>query len=163
MKKSLLLVIICFGISSQLCAQEDKYKALFISKFAQYIEWPQGNKSITIGIMGGDNIYGFLSTIASSKTNINVIQVSSPRDVSKCQIIFLSDRYSRQIDDFNTEIGSKSILLISNRRNAVGETCDIGFFITSDGRLKFAISPNEIKRKSMLPSSKLLSLGVEVQ
>ena len=38
-------------------AQESKFKALFIYKFSQYVEWPDGSKEVTIGVVGKTDVH----------------------------------------------------------------------------------------------------------
>ena len=51
------LLLLIFNVSLETMAQESKFKALFISKFAEYIEWPSGSKNVTVGIVDDSDIF----------------------------------------------------------------------------------------------------------
>ena len=143
---------------SQLAAQESKFKALFIYKFAEYIEWPGGLSKVTVGIAGTSDVFTELSNFAASKDNIEVIKISSPADAGKCQIIFLPKSESSKVGSYDQKIGGTSVLLISDDQSMAGKGADIGFY-TEGGKLRFLISEGNIRDKKMIPNSKLLVLG----
>jgi hypothetical protein len=153
---SVLLVGLLASISSN--AQESKFKALFIYKFAEYIEWPDGSKDVTIGVAGKSDVYDELATFAASKANVTVIKINSPSEVSKCKILFLPDSQNAAAGGYKSAVGSKSILIVSDEKSLVGPGSDIGFF-TEGGKLRFQLSESNIKQKKMVPSSKLLALA----
>lgn len=161
MKRTILLTSVAimgllFSISAN--AQESKFKALFIYKFAEYIEWPGGSKDITIGVAGRTDVFDELSAFAASKSNITVIKIGSPAEVTKCQILFLPDSQNAMAGAYKSAVSSKSILIVSDEKSLVGPGSDIGFF-TEGGKLRFKISESNIKQKNMIASSKLLALA----
>lgn len=158
--KTIFGLILFFSIlmTLQSHAQESKFKALFIYKFAEYIEWPSGKKDITVGIAGKSDVFKELSHFAATKGNMTVLNIAGPTEVSKCDIVFLPSTADGQITDFKSAIGSKSILVVSDNSDFTGKGSDIGFFLES-GKLRFLISEKSIREKKMTPSSKLLALG----
>lgn len=142
-------------------AQESKFKALFIYKFAEYIEWPSGKKNITVGMAGKSDVSQELSNFAASKGNMTVLNINGPSDVDKCDIVFLPTSMDNQIGAYNSAIGSKSILVVSENSDYTGKGSDIGFYLES-GKLRFLISEKSIRDKKMTPSSKLLALGKSI-
>lgn len=164
MKKTQLivgLVLLLVSMSFNSHAQEDKFKALFIYKFAEYIEWADGGANTTIGVVGNTAVFDELSNFAASKENINVIKISGTGDVGKCRIIFLPQNQSGQADSYASTIGDKGILLVSDKKELTGKGSDIGFY-TEGGKLRFLISEKDIRRKKMTPSGKLLALGKSI-
>lgn len=153
-----LVFFLTVGLSHQSHAQESKFKALFIYKFAEYIEWPSGKKNITVGIAGKTGVTKELSTFAASKGNMTVLDIAGPSDSGKCDIVFLPNSEDAKVGDYNTAIGSKSILVVSDNSDLTGKGSDIGFYLES-GKLRFLIDEKSIRNKKMTPSSKLLALG----
>lgn len=151
-----LSLLVLSTVSSQ--AQESKFKALFIYKFAEYIEWPSGQSNVTVGIAGKSDVSKELSNFAASKGNMTVLDISGPSDVSKCDIVFLPSAEGGQISAYNSAIGGKSVLVVSENSDLTGKGSDIGFYLES-GKLRFLISEKSIRDKKMIPSSKLLALG----
>lgn len=164
MKRNLTIasfMLLFTTISINLNAQEAKFKALFIYKFAEYVEWKDAGKTTTIGVVGESDVFNELSSFAAAKDNISVIKISGTNDATKCNIIFLPESASAKGKDFANAIGDKSILLVSDKKELTGKGSDIGFF-TEGGKLRFLISEQDIRRKNMTPSGKLLALGKSI-
>lgn len=105
-RKTLILAVLTVLLSYNIKAQESKFKALFIYKFAEYIEWPGGASNITIGVVGSDDVYDQLSGFASSKSIVDVIKINMPSDASKCQMIFLPK--TENMSNYSQSIGRKA-------------------------------------------------------
>lgn len=159
--RSYLLILFCLALSYSASAQESKFKALFIYKFAEYIEWPSSPTKIVVGVVGKSDVYEQLSAFAANKQNLEVVNIETTAESSKCQIIFVPKDKNKMIPDFADKIGSKSILLVSDDGDMVHSYADIGFYLEG-GKLRFLISPKSIELKNMTPSSKLLSLGKNI-
>jgi len=139
-------------------AQESRYKALFIYKFAELIQWPDGNKNITIGIAGKSDVLDELKKVTAAKANLTVITLSSASEASKCQIVFIPNALIKSAPENAKVIGDKSILLVTDDADLLATHSDIGFFIEND-QLRFTINEKSIQAKKMFVSSKLLTLG----
>ena len=153
-----LVLFLGLALTNQCHAQESKFKALFIYKFAEYIEWPSGKKNVTVGMAGKSGVSKELSNFAASKGNMTVLDIGGPSDTGKCDIIFLPNSEGSKIADYNSAIGGKSILVVSENSELTGKGSDIGFYLES-GKLRFLIDEKSIRNKKMTPSSKLLALG----
>ena len=153
-----LLLLFSFLLSHMGQAQESKFKALFIYKFAEYIEWPTGKQNVTVGMIGKSGVSQELSNFAATKGNMTVLNISGPAEVSKCDIIFLPQSEDGQLDTYNSAINGKSILVVSENSALTGKGSDLGFFLDS-GKLRFLIDEKSIRKKNLIPSSKLLALG----
>ncbi len=154
----LILAVLCLSVGHFANAQEAKFKALFIMKFAQYIEWPQGNNSLVIGVLGNSPIAPELEKFATQTINIKVVTVKSTDEASKCNILFIPETKSKQLGEMVSAIGGGSTLLVMENDSGVGKGADIGFYI-EESKLRFLISKKDIETKKMVPSSKLLALG----
>ncbi|WP_420580789.1 YfiR family protein [Reichenbachiella sp.] len=153
-----LVLFLAIALSNKSYAQESKFKALFIYKFAEYIEWPSGKRNVTVGIAGKSGVSKELSNFAASKGNMTVLDISGPSVAGKCDIIFLANSEDSKVDAYNSAIGSRSVLVVSENSSLTGKGSDIGFFLES-GKLRFLIDEKSIRNKQMTPSSKLLALG----
>ncbi|PIB34331.1 hypothetical protein BFP72_02285 [Reichenbachiella sp. 5M10] len=164
MKKSLiilglLLSTVCFSFQSQ--AQESKFKALFIYKFAEYVQWPSAPSTLTVGIVGNTDVQEKLASFAASKGGMTVISIKSASDAAKCHMLYVPSSEEKNLSLYTSFIDKKSILLVSDNSSKVGRGADIGFFL-EDGKLRFKIDKQNIEAKKMIPSSKLLALGESI-
>jgi len=158
MKKIILPITFILITVSVVQAQESKFKALFIYKFSEYITWPSGGSQVTIGVLGDTPVYNELAKIAQSKSDLSIIKLSSLSKLSECQIIYLPGNRSKSASSIQSQIGSRSILLVADDKSTTGEGSDIGFFLQG-GKLRFLIHESGIRKKRMIPNSKLLALG----
>ena len=160
MKYSFVLLF-CLFVSQFASAQESKFKALFLYKFAEYIEWPSNPGKIVVGVAGNTDVYDHLSTFAASRGTIEVVKLQSSAGYNKCNIVYLSSASDGQFDEYKTKIANGSILLVTENMSLVSKGSDIGFFLEA-GRLRFIINKESIESKSMVPSTKLLALGKSI-
>ncbi len=159
MQRKLLIVSLFALLSTQFVnAQEAKFKALFLMKFCEYIEWPNGNSNLVIGVMGGNDVNGELQAFAAQKSNVQVVDVKTSEDAAKCNIVFVAGNMSKNVSSVAQTIGKNSTLLVADDDKKVKEGADIGFYL-EDNKLRFVIKKANIESKNMLPSSKLLALG----
>jgi len=164
MKKVQLLI--CFaGILclTSVFGQNEKFKALFIYNFTNYIEWPGGSgKSFVIAVLGDSPILGELQAISKIKKvgslPIEVVKVNSAVEVTNAQIVFIPSGKKRVLPEVAKTLSGRSVLIISD--NAQGE---FGInFIEVDQKQSFQISKLNIELRKMKVNSALLSLGMPV-
>ena len=153
-----LLILFCFVSSHFASAQESKFKALFLYKFAEYIEWPSNPGKIVVGVAGSTDVADHLSTFAASRGTIEVVPLQGPSGYNKCNIVYVPSALDGQIDQYKSNIANTSVLLVSENMTMVSKGADIGFYLEA-GKLRFVINKKSIESKSMIPSSKLLALG----
>ena len=142
-------------------AQENKFKALFLNKFVQYIEWPVQDQKVTIGVLGKSDVYNELLAVTKGKSNIKVIQIYSVEEYAKCDVIYVPQYMGVFIEKLDSKIGNQSILVVSDDKDHAGKSADIGFYIENQ-RLLFMIDPSNLRAKKLNPSSRLLNLGQSV-
>ena len=74
MKKTIIITILfSIGLSwlaLPTSAQNTKFYALFMAKFTDYIQWPNSNDQIVIGIYGSQDIISELVKFSANKRNI---------------------------------------------------------------------------------------------
>ena len=76
-----------------------KFKAIFIYKFVEYIEFPQGKTKLKMGIMGDSEIKAEMESIMEAKKNLNieVSQIKDHNEISSYDIIFIPDNQSQNL------------------------------------------------------------------
>ncbi len=160
-KKLFIVSFLGLFLHNLAVAQEDKFKALFLMKFCDYVQWPGGNGNLVIGVFGSNPVSSELSAFAAQKENIQIMEVESAADVSKCNIVFVPKNKTKSLSEVSSSIGSNSTLLVADTEDILGNGADIGFYL-EENKLRFVISKDNIESKNMLPSAKLLSLGKSI-
>lgn len=146
-------------------SQNDKIKAVFIYNFTKYIQWPAADTSkvFTIGVFGQSNILIPLREIARKRLvdgrEIITKQFSSLDSIEKCHVLFIPAREGGAVNDILNQVRYKNIL-------TVGE--DEGFahaggiinFAPAEGKMKFEMNLNALRRAGLQAGSELLKLAV---
>ena len=164
MKKVRLLIcfasILCFASAF---GQNEKFKALFIYNFTNYIEWPGGSgKSFVIAVLGDSPILGELQAISKIKKvgqlPIEVLKVNSAVEVTNAQIVFIPASKKKALGEVAKTLSGRSVLIISD--NAQGE---FGInFVEVDQKQSFQVSKLNIELRKLKVNSALLALGIPV-
>ena len=154
--KIALLIIGIVVMNGTCLAQESMFKALFISKFAEYVQWPNDPAKIVVGLAGNSEVYDHLAK--ENREYMEVKEISNASESKTCNIIFVSNSSSNQITSFINSINGSSVLIVTENGDLVKEGADIGFY-QEQGKLRFMIVKSSIESKKMTPSTKLLELG----
>jgi hypothetical protein len=157
--------VLCFlGFLCCICmyGQNEKIKALFIYNFTNYVEWPGGNKSFIIAILGDSPIFGELQAISKIKKvgilSIEVQKINSTGEVGNAQIVYVPTTKKKALPEIAKALSGKPVLIISD--NAQGE---FGInFVEVDQKQSFQISKLNMELRKLKVNSALLALGIPV-
>lgn len=173
MKKTLSIFILLFILNSgfKLDGNIDtnaKIKAVFIYNFTKYIEWPQAYKEgeFTIGIVGETPLYSELIKMTETKKVANqtleVKKFSSPNDVTKCHILYVSKDKSQSLTDIIKKVKNNSTLLVTEESGLADKGSGINFII-KDNRQKFELNKSNVEKYKLKVSSNLEALAFTVK
>lgn len=155
-----LIGLFCFALGY---GQNEKFKALFIYNFTNYIEWPGGtNGTFTITVIGDSPIIGELQAISKIKkvgnATIEVKKANSVSEIVNSNIIYIPSGHRKALFDVSQAMAGKPTLIISD--NAQGK---FGInFVEVDSRQSFQISRSNIEDHKLKVNSSLLALGIQV-
>jgi len=82
------------------------------------------------------------------------------KDIEPSQIIFLGSSKSGLMSSLNTNQKNNPVLLITDKSGLYSKGAGICFIIVN-GKLRFEIKPENIERRGLSVSSKLISLGIK--
>ncbi len=144
-------------------------KAGFIERFVRFSEWPQefSRDTFKIKVIGHNPFGGALEKIfAKVKTQnkpVSIEYISSIADIEDCQILFISDSESRQVESIIHQVGSKPVLTIGETKGYIDKGVIINFYETSKGTVHFKISKTSIKNSKVKMDIKLLGYAKLVE
>jgi hypothetical protein len=160
-------MICCLFIfeKNSLC-QDEKFKALFIYNFINYIDWPKKvNEKFKIAIIGNNDLATELKSFATQKKigtlTIIVVSSKSSADVKDCQIVFLSHNNIDELPNLIVQSKQNNILLITETPNSCAKGAGLNF-ILKNGSIKFEISKTNIESAGLKVNSGLFNLGISV-
>lgn len=167
-----IVLMSSFFLQQKTEVEEYVAKAAFIYNFTKFVEWekPESNNapSFVIGVLGDSPIHQHLLDLASSKTinnkKIEVVKctATSPSNC-RCQILFIPETItSKDFKDFISELTTKNVLIISERKGFLDQGSAINFLII-ERRIKFEINMSSLNKSNLKASSQLLKLASTIQ
>ena len=146
---------------------ESRVKALFLLKFAQYVEWPAGamadtNAPIVIGVVGSDHVGDELSEAIQGKTvnghGFEIRRLAADADPGGCQILFISDRAASEVGRILGKAAGQPILTVGED-SAFAENDGMIDFVRKEENVRLEINVSSAKKAGLKISSKLLSVA----
>lgn len=155
-----MVVILGLGNTKAFGQGLGKYQALYIYNFTKYIQWPNADEPLVIGVLGSGAINLELEKMINSKgdNKLRFLKLSSFDNLNDCNIIFLAKDQEKNLELVLEKTKGKSILIISENEKSAERGAGIGFFLEDD-KLRFSINKSAIEARKMKISSSLLVLA----
>ncbi len=171
----LVFLIIClhFILQPVLLAQqkvEREYllKAAFVYNFTKYIEWqdPDRLDSFVITVLGKSDILVPLNEIAKRNSvdgkTIRINHIATINDFKDCHILFIAPSEAENLDHILDIVEYENILTVADSHGFAMRGVAINFVII-EGRIKFKINSQALKRAELNVGSQLLKVGLMVK
>jgi hypothetical protein len=145
-------------------------KAAYLSKFADYVEWPssaqpQPGEPFTIGVIGENELAAELDRQLAGRSNGDhpiVVRLIRPNDsLAGVQILFIGLR-KEALRPYIETLRAQSILTVTEAEGALGAGSVVNFVLV-DNHLRFEISLDAAERRGLRLSSRLLAVAQQVQ
>ncbi len=159
--------IAVIGISGAFSQETNVYRiqSLFLYNFTKHVKWENAEGStFTIGIYGNLVAYNEIRDNLGEKTvwgkKVNVIQINSPEELSKCHIAYMPKSNKKKVVDLISASTTSNTLIVTED-DLVSDGAAISF-VFLDQKMNFKISKDKIEQSGMKVSSSLLSIGIPV-
>jgi len=145
-----------------------KYKAVFVYKFAQYVDWPKSSKTgdFIIGVFGDDKLYSEMQTSYSNKMignqSIKIKKMDAVDDNEQYHILFVAEKNSDKIVDLVKKYKSKSTLVVSEKEGKLKDGSMINF-VWRESKLKLEISKTNAEKHKLTIGQSLTSIADKVE
>lgn len=158
---SILLLIFVMLPTTIYSQNMSKFQAIFIHKFTQYINWPQGNDKLILGVLGSSTVADEMQKLIKIKgvKNIEVRSLKVPEMAVDCDLIFVPSSQDKHFLKIKGIVESKNVLVITESDELATKGACISFF-TEEGRLKFKLNKSMIEAMNMKISGSLLGVAV---
>ena len=146
-------------------AQNYKMHSVFVYSFTRYVIWPDAYTTgdFEITVLGDSPIIDELKTMAQTKKvgdrAIKITRISSPSEIKKCNILFVSAGKTALIPEVMEKVNNQSILVISEESGAAQKGSNINF-IVKDGKLAFELNQASVNRQGLKVSNELSRLAI---
>lgn len=151
------------SMTSRVSAQDAKFYALFVTKFTEYVKWPDvpSGQKIVIGVFGDSQIEKELTNIAVLKGDIEVIQVNSAVEALRCHLLFMPEKKESEFENIKKAIGNRSILLVTEEDGYAERGAGISFFLEGS-KLRFKLNKMIIEEKNIKVSNSLIAMATVI-
>lgn len=146
---------------------ENQVKALFLMKFAQYVDWPANimadtNTPIVIGVVGGDGMGEELAKAIEGRTAAGhafiIKRLAVDDDLGGCQILFISDREASHVANILGRVAGYPILTVGED-SQFAENEGMINFVRKQESVHLEINLAAARKAGLKISSKLLSVA----
>ncbi len=145
--------------------QIDSSTANWIEGFADFVRWEGDEKSesITIAVIGADEVSNYLNRRAaarSSKPRIKVVSLEPSDSFENVDIVFVGGSNRRHWPEIIQKCKGNKTLSIGAQDGFVKAGGCVEFVVRRN-RLRFYIDPSNAETSGVIISSKLLELAIE--
>lgn len=146
---------------------EYQVKALFLSRFAQFIRWPtaafvDADAPIVIGIFGRDLFGRVIDQIAAQQTaqnrRLEVKRFKRVRDLEFCHLLFIPDSRAKDLKEILERLQGYPVLTVGESEEFIAEGGCIQFVI-ADATVRFEIGIESAESAELKINSRLLDLS----
>ncbi|MEZ5357432.1 MAG: YfiR family protein [Candidatus Zixiibacteriota bacterium] len=164
LKSYVILCVALLFLTAVVTATEDvDYKAKFIVKLIDYVEWPAGagadaSGNIVVHVVGASDMATKLTESAAG-TNITVKEVPiDDAGIAKCQILFMGTSETSDLAKILKKVNGTTVLTVSDAEYFGNYGVMINFYAEGD-KTKFEVNKTVVDMSGIKISSKLLKLA----
>lgn len=163
MKLFILISITLLGSLDSTDSQEQKYKALFISQFTKYVNWPETSEKTKIAVLGDAEIARYLSEFNEKKNlKFDITKTSKLESVSSdVNLIFVSSSKSNLFKQVLSKYRGQPVLIVSEKAGLGREGSGINF-VLKDRKIAFEINEKALESHHLKVASQLKALAINI-
>ena len=154
---------------SDLQASEASVKAVFLFKFADYVEWPDGafataQSPFTIGVLEADGLASELATVAAGRSiggrPVVVRELHRGDALGDLNVLFVGGATGAAVAQVLEQLRGRPTLTVTESRDSAGGMIN---FVVVDGRVRFDVALRPVESNSLKISSRLLAVARKVE
>ena len=164
------IITICFDKGCRVYAQDPnaKFKAIYISNFTKYVNWPAATKKgdFIIGIMGESPCSAFIQELPKTLkvdgyANLVVKKITNASEAQECLLLFIGSDKSEKISDVVAKLKGSNTLIVTESDGLARRGAAINF-VLMDNKIKFELNKSNATKYGIEVSSKLEPLAIKV-
>jgi hypothetical protein len=146
---------------------EYQVKAAFLLNFARFTEFPAASfdreeSPVTICVLGqnpfGDTLEQTVAAERAGGRSVVARTIGDPVEARSCQIVFVPLSETQRTGEVAAAIGDRGIVTVGESSSFLSDGGTINLFV-DDGRVRFAMRPQQAERGGVRFSSHLLRLA----
>lgn len=142
-------------------SSEDELKVLVVYNFLKFVDWPAGQKQLTLGTLGNDPLGKSLTMINGRKVSERSLQVKGTRDLKEARAVnclYIGPSKAGELDQILKAVGKSPVLTVSDIPGFAERGGALGLFRDAD-HIRFAANLKTVRASGLKVSSRLLSLA----
>jgi hypothetical protein len=167
MHRILFLIALVLGMPALAAEPVPEYlmKATYLYNFALYTEWPEdtGN-TLNLCLLGEERFGDAINQIQGKLVNqrrLNVYQVSGPKAVQGCQMVFIGEQKSQYAQRMINSLADTPVLTVTDGFVPLNSGVIVSM-VVEERKIAFNINASAARRAKLNISSKLLRLARNV-
>ena len=149
---------------------EERVKAAYLYRFAEYVEWPEGafarrDAPVTIGVLGSETLADELAqAVVGRMVNdrpVTVKRLKPGEPLAGIHVLFIGKAESARLNQLAQGAQPRSILTVTESDGALARGSVINF-VVADRRIRFEISLESAEKSKLKLSSRLLAVAQQV-
>lgn len=156
-----ILLVALFGASGA-WAKDIEYdvKAAFIYNFAKFVKWPEGTSKITFCIVGKNPFGASTDGVDGKPVADKTFKVALTGALNAaCNIVFIAESERGRLASTLESIKGDGVLTVADTEGFAARGVMINFFIDEEGRVRFEVNNEAMKKGGVIIGSQLLKLG----
>jgi hypothetical protein len=160
----------CLPAAHAQAADEDAVKAVFLLRFAAFVEWPPGTfvlptSPVTICVTGPSSMADRVSRAAEgqriSGRTIQVRDLPSDLQEGACHVVYVGDGGDRRAEQILSDAGRTPALIVTDARNS--DRRGTIHFVVVNNRVRFHIDRGRAEHVGLKLGARLLNIALTVQ
>ena len=140
----------------------DRIKAAYVFNFAKFVELPASeDKILRMCVMGRDDLNGAMLSLhrrVAQGREIMVRKDVAIEQAKECSMVFVGESDARLLPLLVRQLGSASVLLVSDARQAMDQGAHLSM-VFNDDRVEFDVNLLNLQKSSIKASSQMLKLA----
>jgi hypothetical protein len=167
----LLVALLATGRGAQGQALEYQVKAVFLERFARFIEWPAGllddpAEPFRIEVLGDDPFGGLLEQAYARQTirgrPVVVRHAARVAEIGACHLVFVSRSEAGRVHEVVERLGKQHVLLVGDTDGFGVAGVHLNFFLDG-GKVRFELNEGALRRAGLKVSYLLQQVAVRVE
>ena len=146
-------------------------KAVFLERFARFVEWPaetvdEPAATFRIVVLGEDPFGGLLEKAYATRTirgrRVEIRHTARVADITGCNLLFISSSMSRSLDEVLASVRRLPVLTVGDTRGYGEAGVHLNFYLEGD-KVRFELNPGALHHASLTASYLLLQVARTVE
>lgn len=159
-------VISLLAVPARAQVNERAVKVAFVFNLTKYVEWPQRNSELIVGVVGEGPMVEALETQLAGKSSesrpIRVVEFPSDAQLERCHILYVAYSTPKKARAAVERVRNKSILTVGDSDSFAHDGGMVGL-VTAEDHIQIQVNLKAAEEAHLKISSRVLGLATIVE